>query len=954
MTKIHQLIGNGLQFLQTPPDPSQIYETSYNSVWITISVLLAILASYAAFQASKRIAYQHDFRSKLSWIAISALTMGAGIWGMHFIGMLALDLSCDIYYDPLTTLISMIPGVLASGVALGVVKRHGARRLSTLTRSILLGAGIGIMHYTGMASMQMEGVVRYNPALFALSIFVAIALSYLALFVKNRPIPLIKRSDALVAIIMGAAVSGMHYTAIAAAYFVRGDAVSKKISSVINTDILAILIVVIAVFLALTALALAAMSRNREMTSQLRESEERWKFALESSGDGVWDWNLQTDESLYSRRWKEMIGYAEDEFQNKGSAWIEHLHCEDKDRVLSAFKDYLTGAQPVYTAEFRMCCKDGSWKWILSRGKLVNHDANGNPLRMIGTHTDISDRKQAEIAFKIAAIAFESQEGMMITDANKVILRVNHAFTEITGYTAEELIGKTPSILKSGHHNAAFYSAMWDSLLSKGVWEGEIWNRRKDDKIFPQHLSITAVKNTEGAVTNFVSTITDITMSKAAADEIEHLAFYDSLTGLPNRQLLRDRLKLALASSDRSKRKGSLLMIDMDNFKTLNDTLGHGIGDLLLEHVAKRLCSCLREGDTVARLGGDEFVVILENLNENILEVLVQTEVIGNKILTTLSQPYKLDTYDYQSTSSIGATLIDGHKQTIDELLKQADIAMYQSKSSGRNSLQFFDPQMQARINARVELEADLRNALTENQFQLFYQPQIHQNHHLIGAEVLIRWFHPQRGLVSPADFIPVAEESGLILSIGHWALETACEQIKNWADSIKTQHLQLAVNVSARQFRQPDFVEQVCQILFQTSINPNRLKLELTESLLLDDIDDTILKMHLLREVGVRFSMDDFGTGYSSLSSLKKLPIDQLKIDQSFVRDIAVDPDDAVIIQTIIAMANKLSMEVIAEGVETESQRSFLEQHGCLLYQGYLFSKPVPLAEFERLVKQS
>jgi predicted signal transduction protein with EAL and GGDEF domain len=377
------------------------------------------------------------------------------------------------------------------------------------------------------------------------------------------------------------------------------------------------------------------------------------------------------------------------------------------------------------------------------------------------------------------------------------------------------------------------------------------------------------------------------------------------------------------------------------------------MGDLLLQQVAARLTTCVREGDTVARLGGDEFVVMLENLSKQASEAAVQTETIGEKILDILNQPYQLATHDYRSTPSIGAVLFSDHDHSIEELLKQADIAMYQAKSSGRNTLRFFDPQMQIRIAARAAMQADLHLALAENQFILFYQPQVYHNYQIAGAEVLIRWQHPKRGLVPPVDFIPLAEEAGLILPIGQWVLETACAQIKKWEGSEHTRHLLLAVNVSARQFRQTDFVEQVSHVLHRSTINPDRLKLELTESLVLDNIEDTIFKMNAIREMGVRFSMDDFGTGYSSLSSLKKLPLSQLKIDQSFVRDLSIDLDDAIIVQTIIAMANNLGMGVIAEGVETEAQRAFLEQHDCPLFQGYLFSKPLPIEQFEQLLKR-
>jgi diguanylate cyclase (GGDEF)-like protein/PAS domain S-box-containing protein len=567
---------------------------------------------------------------------------------------------------------------------------------------------------------------------------------------------------------------------------------------------------------------------------------------------------------------------------------------------------------------------------------------------------DITLRKQNEIELRIAATAFESQEGMLVTDANYNILRVNHSFTNITGYTAEEVIGKNPRIFQSGQQDADFYATMWKSINSTGFWQGEVWNRRKSGEIFPEHLTITAVKDQNSITSNYVATYTDITLRKEAVDKIEQLAFYDPLTGLPNRRLLQDRLKTALASSHRNGRKGALLFIDMDNFKVLNDTFGHDMGDLLLQQVAQRLELCVREGDTVARLGGDEFVVMLEDLSEQPLDTATQTKIIGNKIMAILNQPYQLDTHEYHNTPSIGATLFNGHEQSSEELLKQADIAMYQAKASGRNALRFFDPQMQATINARVSLEHDLRLGLKKQQFILYYQPQVHHSGQIIGAEVLIRWQHPLRGLVSPVDFIPIAEESHLILLIGEWVLETACVQLKIWEGNEHTRHLQLAVNVSSRQFYQADFVGQVTQILSQHAINPNNLKLELTESLVLDDIDGTIFKMNALRKIGVRFSMDDFGTGYSSLSSLKKLPLDQLKIDQSFVRDISIDLDDTIIVETIIAMANKLNMEVIAEGVETETQRAFLERHDCQLFQGYLFSKPVPIEQFELLLKKN
>ncbi|MDP2367267.1 EAL domain-containing protein [Rhodoferax sp.] len=461
-------------------------------------------------------------------------------------------------------------------------------------------------------------------------------------------------------------------------------------------------------------------------------------------------------------------------------------------------------------------------------------------------------------------------------------------------------------------------------------------------------IQIAERRTPEGGV---VIVYQDVTELREASAAIEQLAFYDSLTGLPNRRLLLDRLQQAEAASARSGKRGALLFIDLDHFKTLNDTRGHDVGDLLLQQVASRLKACVREGDTVARLGGDEFVVMLDGLSGQPLEAATQTRLVGEKVIASLNQPYQLAQHSHTSTPSIGATLFGGAHLASADLLKQADIAMYQVKSSGRNALCFFDPAMQVSIAHRAEMERDLRLAIAADQFQLYYQTQVSHDESAVGAEVLIRWFHPERGMVSPLEFITLAEETGLIIPIGLWVLRTACAQLKVWDEVPGRSDLQLAVNVSARQFRQADFVNQVRSVLDETGARPNRIKLELTESMVLDNVQDTIEKMHALKRLGVRFSMDDFGTGQSSLSYLTRLPLDQLKIDQSFVRNIGVAVTDAVIIQTIIGMARNLGLEVIAEGVETADQRAFLALHGCQLCQGFLFSRPLPLAEFESLL---
>ncbi len=603
--------------------------------------------------------------------------------------------------------------------------------------------------------------------------------------------------------------------------------------------------------------------------------------------------------------------------------------------------------------EFTLRHKDTGETWIWSYNYGPIRDSHGVIVGTVVTGHDITERKQTEYQLRIAATVFESQQGMIVIDVDGNILQVNRAFTSITGFSAEEAIGKNLHLLSSDQHDKAFYTAMWDCINDTGGWEGKVWNQRKDGEIYPVHLIITAVKDKDGNLTNYVATLTDISMSMAAEQEIEQLAFYDPLTGLPNRRLFTDRLHQAFASSARSGHDGALLYIDLDNFKTVNDTLGHCMGDLLLQEVATRLRYCVREGDTVARLGGDEFMVMLVGLSVQNIEAAAQAELVGNKILLALSEPYQLEAHRYHCSSSIGITLFNVHQMGADELLQQADIAMYQAKKDGRNTLRFFGQKMHENITARVSLESDLRAAIACQQFQLYFQVQMDNTSNPSGAEALIRWNHPERGQVSPAQFIPLAEETGLILQIGNWVLDTACAHIKAWEQDASTRNLVLSVNVSAKQFHQADFISQVQASLHRYAINPKLLKLELTESLLLERVESTITTMCSLKELGVQFSLDDFGTGYSSLQYLKRLPLDQLKIDQSFVDDIVTDFHDQSIVRTIIAMAQSLELEVIAEGVETEEQWRLLLHNGCTHFQGYLFGRPVPLEEFESFLKK-
>ena len=602
--------------------------------------------------------------------------------------------------------------------------------------------------------------------------------------------------------------------------------------------------------------------------------------------------------------------------------------------------------EPVET-EYRLTLAEMPRDFHVILSPLTEGDEGVNGV--LAVVREVTQSRAAEAQLRIAAMAFETHLGMIITDAQARILKVNTTFTGITGYTEEEVLGRNPSLLSSGRHDDAFYGHLWEEVREKGSWQGEIWNRRKNGEVFPEWLTISAVHNEAGELTHFVATFNDLTERKAAEAEIHQLAFYDPLTGLPNRRLMMDRLEGALKDSYRSGQFGALLYIDLDNFKQVNDTLGHHAGDQLLQQIASRLDGMLPASDTLARLGGDEFAVLLHDLGRDQPRVATVTERIAHKLLGVLQAPMCLAGNSVTMTASIGVTLYRDHGTTLDEILQQADMALFQAKQAGRDTLRFFDPAMQAQLHARARLEADLRHALAHGEFLLHYQPQVDAERRMIGVEALLRWQHPARGMISPGEFIPLAEDNRLIVPIGDWVLETACRQLVAWAADPAMADLSISVNVSPQQVREAQFVEGVLATLSRIGADPARLKLEVTESLFLEDRDEARETMRRLREHGVTFSLDDFGTGYSSLSYLKRLPLDQLKIDQSFVRDLLEDKASAAIVASTIALSKRLHLAVIAEGVETEAQRSWLVAHGCHTFQGYLFGRPVPVDALPR-----
>lgn len=617
----------------------------------------------------------------------------------------------------------------------------------------------------------------------------------------------------------------------------------------------------------------------------------------------------------------------------------------------------------VWTGEICNRAKDGSLYWVYTV-ILPCLDEAGQPTQYISIRTDITARIMAEQTSLAAAVdarkqaavskreveylqaALDAHAIVAVTDMRGIIRRVNDKFCQISKYSREELIGSTHSIINSRHHSPEFFATLWRTIASGQVWTGDICNRAKDGSLYWVYTTIVPYMDRTGRPLQYTAIRADITERKLAEQAAQHMAFYDALTDLPNRRMLIEQLQRFLSSSTRTGHFGALVFIDLDNFKRINDTLGHYTGDLLLKSIGNRLNHLFRQCDVVARFGGDEFVVLLTELGHNLNYASSSVSEVGIKILASLSAPLGIGEKEVSITGSLGVVMLAGEDTGHEELLKHADIALYQAKAAGRNQMCFFDPVLQAETTALAAMEDDLRQAIRLRQLRLFYQPLVDQEQLVVGYEALIRWDHPERGLVSPAQFIPMAEQTGLILSIGSWVLNEACCQLARWAAIPSKADLTISVNVSPREFQLPDFVQRVQDAIACAGAPAGRLKLEVTEGMLLNNLEGISHKMHALRQLGVCFSLDDFGTGYSSLRYLKSLPLAQLKIDQSFVRDLEIDQNDVVIAQTIVQLAKSLALHVVAEGVENVGQLEILRGLGCQYFQGYLFGRPAPLAD--------
>jgi diguanylate cyclase (GGDEF)-like protein/PAS domain S-box-containing protein len=692
------------------------------------------------------------------------------------------------------------------------------------------------------------------------------------------------------------------------------------------------------------ASALRDVTLRKQAEAAILASEERFRRMANNSPIMIWITDEKGDSTFVNQSWLDFTGMRS--AQISYSEWIMTVHSDDRATAFVRYYQDTQSKDPI-TTEYRLRSKDGTWRWILDKGMPI-YDESGVFSGYMGSAIDITERKQTEAHLRVAATAFESHESMVITDANHVILQVNRAFTESTGYTAEESIGQKINLLKSGRHDATFYAAMWNSIERTGSWQGEIWDRRKNGELYLQWLTITAVKGDNGVVSHYVGNHIDITERKLVEEEIKQLAFYDPLTQLPNRRLLKERLKYGIEIERREGKKLALLMLDLDRFKAVNDSLGHLAGDELLQQVAKRITTRLRDGDTVARLGGDEFILLLEDIAHP-----QDAARIAEEIVADLHKPFKLSQCDeVWIGASIGISLYPEHGDNFEILMDHADAALYQAKDQGRGCFAYFSEDLTRSVRERIALESRLRRAIKQQELRVFYQPQMDMvSGCIVGAEALVRWHDPIEGLISPALFIPIAEETHLIVAIGEWVLRETCQQGRQWLDQ-GLPPLTLGVNVSPHQFRRSNINALVETVLAETHFPAQHLELEITETGLMENQDNAITILNSLHVQGVRLAIDDFGTGYSSLAYLKRFPLDVLKIDKSFIDEIPHNKDDMEIAATIVAMGHTLGLKVLAEGVETLEQLAFLQEKDCDSYQGFIKSRPLPAEEFAQLLR--
>lgn len=684
----------------------------------------------------------------------------------------------------------------------------------------------------------------------------------------------------------------------------------------------------------------------------ISKSEERLNLALWGSNEVMFDWDVLNDFWYFDESFENLLGYQRDEIPSHRENYLKLVHTEDVSLVINALKLHMTDEDPFFVVEHRLLHKSGHWCWILARGKIVERNKHGRALRMAGTLLDVTVKRETQKRLELFNKVFESTtEGVIVTDPDFHIIEINPSFTEITGFSRQDIIGQSINILHSDKQNEDFYRRMHLSLKSKGKWQGELWEKRKNGEVYPQRLTINAMYDDKGQLIHFVAVFSDITQFKQTEDELQFLTHYDALTSLPNRTLLMMQIEAQIKRAKVENRRFALLMLGIDKFKVLNDSYGHEIGDAILQSVAARLLRCVKKKEYVSRVTGDEFALIIEKV-EDFTQLKQEVQ---NILLTITSHFFNIEEHDILLGASVGVSLYPDDAEDVQTLFTNADTALYHAKLTERNSYQLYMPQMNDQVLAKQRMEVLLRGALANNELYLDYQPKIDAKTGLIcGVEALLRWLNPELGLVPSNVFIPLAEELGVIIAVGRWVLETACAQTKLWHD-MGFAHLKVSVNLSAYQFRTGDLVKETARILQETQLPAQSLDLELTEGVLIDNIDRCALRLKVLKAMGITISIDDFGTGYSSLSYLRRFPIDALKIDQSFVRHVCQNPEDASIVNAIVAMAKGLKIRTIAEGVETKEQVDYLMGQHIDELQGYYFSKPLNAKDMtERLGQET
>jgi diguanylate cyclase (GGDEF)-like protein/PAS domain S-box-containing protein len=958
-----------------------------------LSFGLATLAAYSSIAQARRLRWEERGAAWNLGLASAALALGTGGWAMHFVGLLSLRAA--VAFDPWLTAFSLICAWAGAGGAFGLAYPARTKKYPLWIGASALTAGLLAMHWLGMSAMRLS-----PPATYSAWLLVAVAIAFIAssteLWLAFGAIRVSAFSIASVAGLMVLSLQLALLSAriaadarsLATTFGVERGALAGAVASGAFIALalmrcapaspgvfpfwrmaglmLAGEIVVILLFEALqarfgvslwaklfieagllTLFLLPGLWRLRRYAESFANERKQTRAMLASLGEGVIAADRDGNVEYLNEAAERLTGWRSE------TARGAPLH-----EIYRATPVQRSGSGGLETRMHRktLSRRNGARSTVEDVAATMR-DERGRRTGTVVVVRDVTEHVEQEKELRLAATVFShAVEGILITDRNNAIVRVNEAFCHITGYSAEEAIGMNPRMLASGRHHAEFFRAMWKRLKLEGEWRGEIWNRRKNGEIYPEWLSIRCICDPLGRIVNFVAVFTDISERVRNQEHIFQLAYYDNLTGLANRALLMDRMEGAIAQASRDKKAVGILFLDMDRFKLINDTLGHAMGDLLLQKVAAAIGAGVRDIDTVSRFGGDEFVVCLSDMPGDQADADEAAAAVAGKILKRLSEPFYLLGHEVVVTPSIGVAIYPWDGDAPSVLIKHADTAMYHAKSQGRDNFQLFTRDMLSIGDERLRLQSALRKALENGEFIVHYQAQVEiESGRIIGAEALLRWRNPELGMVSPAKFIPVAEDTSLIQPIGDWVLATVCRDWRNWRE-----HLlmagdlpRIAVNFSPRQFNQPDFVEKLLRVIKESGGEPESLEVEITEATLMRNTDTALNALKRLRANGLKVAVDDFGVGYSSLSYLKLFPIDVLKIDQSFIRDLTTNDSDAQIVRAIVAMGRSLNLTVLAEGVENEDQLAFLRREGCQEVQGYLFSKPLPAKAFAELLRR-